>query len=384
MKLTDVADIVSPGVSFFSGERPYVATGEMDTVGKYSFNLVKFDNKPSRANQEAKEDDVLFARMVNTIKVCHVTAKEKQMIFSTGFCVLRPNREKLDSRYLYHYLRSSYFQQKKDRLCTGATQKAIINEKLDEIEIPLPGDTTKQRRLATILDKADAVQHKNQESILLSEIFLKSVFFDMFGAPVANPKGWDTEPLTVFCSDIVDCPHSTPDYSSNTTEFPCIRSSDLDEGRLVFESTKYVSQTIYMERIQRLKPSEGDIIFCREGARLGNSAIIPTGITPCLGQRTMLFRIDKRVATPEFLIILLNDPMVKKQFSAKVIGAAAPRINVGELIELRLICPPLKLQEKYADFYKRLDSLRRRQLASKALSDEIRQVLVQQAFLGEL
>jgi type I restriction enzyme S subunit len=265
----------------------------------------------------------------------------------------------------------------------GAGLKHISKRFIENLIFPYASPRY-QKQIVLCLNKADSIRRRRQESIRMTEAFLRSAFLEMFGDPAINSKDWSNVPLREFCSDIVDCPHSTPNYSSEITGFPCIRSSDLQNGRLVFESTKYVNNNVYMDRIKRLKPNEGDIIFCREGARLGNSAIIPTGITPCLGQRTMLFRIDNKVATPEYLILLLNDPMVKQQISAKVIGAAAPRINVSELIELMLMRPPLDLQEKYSVIYKKIDVLRKNQLMSYGLSTNIEKALVQKAFRGEL
>ncbi|MBV5280385.1 MAG: type I restriction endonuclease subunit S, partial [Actinobacteria bacterium] len=70
---------------------------------------------------------------------------------------------------------------------------------------------------------------------------------------------------------------------------------------MFLENTKYVSLGVYLDRISRIKPESGDIIYCREGARLGNLAIVPEGLTLCLGQRTMLFRTNPNEASPNFL-----------------------------------------------------------------------------------
>jgi len=97
-----------------------------------------------------------------------------------------------DPKYLYFYL-SSLRQQILDKSWGGA-QKHISQGYVKEIEVPFP-PLDEQRRIAAILDKADAIRQKRQESIRLTEEFLRSTFLELFGDPVTNPKGWKIEPL---------------------------------------------------------------------------------------------------------------------------------------------------------------------------------------------
>ncbi|POC15472.1 type I restriction endonuclease subunit R, partial [Vibrio vulnificus] len=76
----------------------------------------------------------------------------------------------------------------------------IVNKTtFSELEIPLP-PLEEQKRIAAILDKADAIRQKRKQAIALADEFLRSVFLEMFGDPVSNPKGWE-EPIL---SDIAD------------------------------------------------------------------------------------------------------------------------------------------------------------------------------------
>ena len=65
---------------------------------------------------------------------------------------------------------------------------------VERIEIPLP-PLAEQKRIAAILDKADAIRRKRQQAIQLADDFLRAVFLDMFGDPVTNPKGWEIAEL---------------------------------------------------------------------------------------------------------------------------------------------------------------------------------------------
>jgi type I restriction enzyme S subunit len=112
-----------------------------------------------------------------------------------GFKSFVPIQSLLDSGYLYHWLRCN--RAYLDSLGNGATFKEVSKAVVSRIEIPLP-PLAEQKRIASILDKADAIRRKLQQSLRLSDDFLRSVFLDMFGDPVTNPKGLPTKKLGEF------------------------------------------------------------------------------------------------------------------------------------------------------------------------------------------
>ena len=109
---------------------------------------------------------------------------------STEFHVIRAIPTKLDERYLYHLLWNNKFRYLGEKEMRGAAgQKRISTDFLKNYKIPLP-PLEEQKRIAAILDKADALRRKRQQAIDLTDKLLRSVFLDMFGDPVTNPKGW--------------------------------------------------------------------------------------------------------------------------------------------------------------------------------------------------
>ena len=157
--LTQHAPLATDRVTEFAGERGYLATGSVSNDGILSPEPVTYESRPSRANLTAKLGDVCFARMKTTQKVFRIDEAGAEAILSTGFAILRPNPAHLDSRYLRRWVASDAFQFRKDRLCTGATQKAITNAKIATLLIPLP-PVAEQKRIAEILDAADTLPHE--------------------------------------------------------------------------------------------------------------------------------------------------------------------------------------------------------------------------------
>jgi type I restriction enzyme S subunit len=117
---------------------------------------------------------------------------DKKYCLGRGVAGIRAKTGKLYIRYAAHYLNSK----KKEliKLGTGSTFLAIRRADLEEFCIPLP-TLPEQKRIAAILDKADAIRRKRQQAIKLADDFLRATFLDMFDDPVTNSKGWEVKPL---------------------------------------------------------------------------------------------------------------------------------------------------------------------------------------------
>ena len=100
---------------------------------------------------------------------------------------------RVDQSYL-RYALNSLLDQIVGQSHGGVGLKHITKGKLEAVKIPLP-PLPEQRRIAAILDKADALRAKRREAIAKCDQLLQSVFLDMFGDPVTNPKGWPVKPL---------------------------------------------------------------------------------------------------------------------------------------------------------------------------------------------
>lgn len=270
------------------------------------------------------------------------------------------NKHQLCEEYLLYALSKMDAKSTTDRAVMGAT---LNKQKLAELKIPLP-PLKDQKRIAAILDKADALYRKQEKSIALIDNLLQSVFLDMFGNPVTNPKGMEITSLENLCHVISDCLHTTPKHFDTPNQFPSIRSSELQKGFIDLSSAKYVTEEEYNIRIQRHKPVPGDVIYCREGARYGNVGFVPEGMTPCLGQRTMLFQAREGVATPEYLWRLMCSDALFEQSVKKAGGAASPHVNIKDIRQFKCLLPPYVLQQKFSAMCRKILEMKCFYLAS--------------------
>jgi type I restriction enzyme S subunit len=325
----------------------------------------------------AKERDILLSvrAPVGPTNICNT-----ESCIGRGLSAIRPGPD-VYYKYLFHFFRR--IEKWLSGQGRGSTFAAITQSEIKRLKIPLP-PLDIQRKIAAVLDKADGLRQLRKAAIEKLDQLTQSVFLDMFGDPVTNPKGWENVKIKDLCNLIVDCPHSTPKYSDLITPYPCIRSSDIQNGFLDFSTTKYVDKSNYLERTKRYIPAYKDIVYCREGARFGMAAYIPKGITPCLGQRIMLLKANDTLATPEFLWAVMDSECIYNQAERSAFGAASPHVNVKDVKTFETFLPPLNLQQKFAKIFESVETTKTNMQKALDKQNDTFNSLLQRAFKGEL
>lgn len=149
--------------------------------------------------------------------------------------------------------------------------------------------------------------------------------------------------LEEVCINIVDCEHKTAPIQA--VGIPSIRTTDIKNGRINFDKANRVSEETYIEWTQRLEPRESDLILTRE-APVGEIGIIPKNKKLCLGQRTVLIRVNQEIINPLYLLYLLIEPNMKHQILSKSDGSVVSHLNIKAIKNLTLPCLP-KIDEQY-------------------------------------
>ena len=291
-----------------------------------------------------------------------------------------PN-EKIVTREFFTYALRVVIEDMK-RYTHGSTMKHIVKSDFDNTVIPIPPLDT-QRKIVAILDKAEATQRLRAEADALMQDLTQSAFQEMFGDPVRNTKRWPRAKLEDLSLEIVDCPHSTPKYNESFAPYPCIRTTDLRDGFIDWSVMKYVGEREYKERVGRLVPTEGDIVYSREGS-FGVAVRVPKDVNMCLGQRTMLFRPNLDVCTSEFLWALINSKGLYQQALKKTSGSTVGHINVKDVKQFVGFHPPLHLQAAFTDIVKEIEKMMSYQKSSDRSISVLLESINAKAFTGDL
>ena len=246
---------------------------------------------------------------------------------------------------------------------------------VSKIKIPLP-PLTEQKRIADILDKADELRQKRQQSIEKLDELLQATFIDMFGDPITNPKGWE------ICEvgKVTDCIVPARDKpKSFTGDIPWITTDDLNHLGFTETSKKNIGLTneeITLAKA-RLIPKNSVVISCV--GNLGLASIASDNFV--MNQQLHSFQCGDKIL-PEFLIFCL--PFQKGYMLSRATSTTVPYMNKSVCNSIPVTVPPLDLQKKWKLIFE--NSNKQKQVLKKQLAQQenLFQSLQQRAFNGEL
>ena len=271
---------------------------------------------------------------------------EERVIVSPLYNVFSVSEE-LDNQYLYYFLKSDIALRLIKNTATGSVRDNLKFNMLCDFPINMPS-LEKQKEIVRCLDKVAAITEHHQQELCKMDELVKSRFIELFSGTFEIVSAEDV------CSDIVDCPHSTPKYDEIELTYPAIRTSEIQNGSISWDSMKYVGVIEYEKRVKRLKPERGDVVYAREGT-YGDCVILPDEYKFCLGQRTMLFRPNYKICTSAYLHAALRSDAVKKQADESNAGSTVPHVNVADAKKFHFPLPPLELQQQFAAFVEQVD-----------------------------
>lgn len=165
---------------------------------------------------------------------------------------------------------------------------------------------------------------------------------------------WSWERLDSI-ADVFDCPHSTPVLVDEQSAPFVVRSQDVRTGTITLKDVARVSEATYQERVKRVTPSFGDLVYSREGTYFGIAAAVPKGIKLCLGQRMVLIRPDRKRINHTYLKYWLNSPQAFGHIHGFRDGTVAERLNLPVIRGLAIGFPSLSVQTAIADTLSVLD-----------------------------
>ncbi|WP_421590062.1 restriction endonuclease subunit S [Shinella sp. M27] len=336
--------------------------------------------------------DVLVAKITpcfeNGKAASTETIQNKLGFGSTEFHVLRPSLA-LDPKYAFHLLWSERFRKIGEKGMTGsAGQKRVPADLLKRLEIPLP-ILGEQKRIAAILDKADHMRQKRRQAITLLDSLTQSIFLEMFGDPVSNPKGWRSEALGDVLSDIES------GWSPSCLDRPAL---DHEWGVLKLSA---VTSGVFREAEQKALPSElrprpkieiqaGDVLFTRKNTYdLVAACALVGNVRSKLMLSDLIFRLvvrDQEQLSPTYLWACLSNRRLRSQIQSLAGGSAGSMPNISKE-KLRGVLIPVPDGESQRSFQAKAMATiaqKKRQLLGLAEAETLFSSLQHRAFTGQL
>ena len=394
MKLKDILD----GCLFTDGD--WIESKDQDPNGEIRLIQLAdigdgfFIDKSSRfINRETakklrctflEKNDILIARMPDPLgRACVFPLEENEKyVTAVDVCIIRTN-ENCNNRYLQYCLNSTDIRNSIERQKTGTTRERITRKKLGELDIPLP-PLPQQQKIANILDAADALRQNDKALIAKYDELTQALFLDMFGDPVSNPKGWKLKEGSKYYE------------VRGRVGWKGYKKTDLRQsGAIVLGATHinnlgtidlskvvFLSQEKYIESPE-IMVQKYDLIFVQRGNTIGKIALVRDE----LGEATinpvvLIFRPIN--ANPFFLLYLLMNKGLNREFVGSNSGSAQPMITQKTMKEFLMIDVPVSLQNQFAERVAVIEE--QKAIAQKSLekSESLFNSLLQKAFKGEL
>jgi type I restriction enzyme S subunit len=242
-----------------------------------------------------------------------------------------------------------------------------------------------QRRIADILDEADALRKKRREALALTDELLRATFLEMFGDPVANPKGWSTASLDQI-ADVASGLQVTPARTLHSDSVPYLRVANVYRNRLDLTEVKTLGVTP-AER-ERTKLRIGDLLLVEGHGNedeVGRCALWSGEVPDCVHQNHLIrVRLHPRLL-PQFAVFVLNSSLGRRQIRqlAKT-TSGLHTISTNNVRSLTLISPPLDAQHRFVAACIDAQRVASSGLASSSHLDALFASLQHRAFRGEL
>ncbi|ELB2785574.1 restriction endonuclease subunit S [Vibrio alginolyticus] len=309
---------------------------------------------------------------------------DKEYCLGRGVAGLRANDEKLDSKYLWYFIAS--IEDELYRNSTGSTFPQINKKVIESLKIPLPPLET-QKQIAEVLEKSDQLRKDCQQMEGELNSLAQSVFIDMFGDPVTNPKGWDVKPISSLLSQPLQNGAYYPkeDYSDAGVEM--VHMGDVFYDFIPRGGMKRVNAS--QEDIEKYKLTSNDLLISRRSLMLEGAAkpsLIEESNEDLIFESSMIrLTPNNKIINVMYLFYYLNNPIVKQNYIYQYItGATIKGINQSNLSKVEVLVPDYKLQESFLRIEQKIRN-QKNKLSNLVTEYEANfNALMQKAFKGEL
>lgn len=349
-----------------SDEISYIDISSIDNSVQEVNSTTSFtmSNAPSRAQQKVEYGDIIVSTVRPNLKnVALIKQHDSNLVASSGFCVLRTTDD-IERNYLFRYITSDIFTQHLMKLTTGANYPAVRDLDVRDSTIPLPPQST-QLAIVSELDKINELIRLKKEQLKDFDNLAQSLFYEMFGDPVENEKGWEVKKLGDVCTDIK---YGTSKPATENGRYTYLRMCNLTtDGFLDLSNTKQID--IPDDEIEKCIVRYGDILFNRTNSieLVGKTCLFDQKEPMVIAGYIIRVRLNDTLL-PVVLARMFNLTSIKKLLRSMAKGAVnQANINSKELASIRIPLPPLSLQHLFAQRIEQIE--REKSEVQKSIQD---------------
>lgn len=348
-KLGEVLETTSGGTPskshkeyYEGGTIPWLRSGEVSKGDIYDAELYITEEGLKKSSAKLFPIDTVLIAMYGAT-VGQVGILKSTMCTNQAICGILPNKD-----FHPNFLKYVLLANKKNYLkqAIGGAQPNISQQVIKSTYIPIV-KFSEQESVVSELDKINELIRLKKEQLKDFDNLAQSLFYEMFGDPVENEKGWKVKKLGDICADITDGDHMPPPKSEFGIPFITISDIDKDTRCLNFENTFYVPEDYYNNLKENRKPQKGDLLYTVTGS-YGIPVIVKTDKKFCFQRHIALLRPNKEILSTIFLCYWVLSDGVKFMADKVATGIAQKTVGLNSIRKFSCILPPLSLQRLFA------------------------------------
>jgi len=343
-KLGEVANIKSgytPSSSDLSdsGVIPYFKVGDMNNVGneKYLHYTSSFVNETFKT---FPQNSIVFPKNGAAIATNKKRILKQSSVVDLNTAVLIPTQTE-NIEFLYYWISNIDFRD----ITRRGTIPTLDTKTLMLLEIPVP-PLSEQQRIVSELDLLSSIIEKKKAQLKEYDALAQSIFYDMFGDPVTNEKGWEVKKLGEVCKKITDGTHDTPQRLEKGVKF--ITGKHIRPFLVDYDNSDYVTEEVHKEIFQRCNPELGDVLYTNIGAGIGNAAINSVEYEFSMKNVALLKPLRSNVNGYYLEFYLNNDKIKTIIIDNYSNGGAQKFLSLKSIAKIPVSIPPLSLQQSFA------------------------------------
>jgi type I restriction enzyme, S subunit len=283
----------------------------------------------------------------------------------------------LDIRYFMYFLKSNYFKKQLQRLITGSAQLNFGPSHLKQIKVILP-DINTQKYIVSLLDKSYELLEKRKAQIEALDQLTQSVFLEMFGDPLGNPKGWQKITFKDYISKVNKINLKN---SKNNIKYIDISSIDNNKNKIT-SYTEYIGIEAPSRAQQVVQ--KGDILISTVRPNLKNIAMVMDNYDNLICSTGFCVIRCTEKLNNDFIFHLIKTDSFTKNLVKKTTGANYPAVKNSDIYNESIIYPPIDLQEKFSNITKQIEEKKTFLENSLSYQEKLFNSILQKAFNGEL
>lgn len=391
---------------YLEGGHAYLVTGTdfsskfIDWKSCHCVDSVRYEDDPFI---QLRDGDLLITKDGTIGKLALVSKLDKPACLNSGIFLVRPISSYITA-YLYWILSSTVFSVFCDLTSLGSTIQHLYQNVFERFAFPVP-PLSEQQTIAAFLDRETgkidelALEQerliellKEKRQAVISHAVTKGLNPD---APMKDsgiewlgevPAGWIQTPIKHTLYGLIDTEHKTAPFYDDG-EYLVVRTTNIKDGKLLLDGAKYTDLEGYADWTRRGKPEPGDIMFTRE-APAGEACLVPENISLCMGQRTVLMRVNHDLLDSNYGLWSIYGGVSSEFVTQLSQGSTVAHFNMSDIGNIPLLLPPKSEQAIIAAFLDsetaKIDALVGEAQKAISLLKERRSALISAAVTGKI